>query len=173
VFHDLRTHVTAVHGFMPPYSTFNVGILSGGTALNIIPEDACLVWEFRTIPEIDSEALSSRIHRYLQGHLLSRLKAQFPGAAVLSRQLAHVPPLRPSYNRVARDVMCSITRLTGDGAVAYGTKAGIFQQARCPTVVCGPGTIDVANKANEHIALEQLARCNQAIEAIVAFCRRP
>lgn len=41
--------------------------------------------------------------------------------------------------------------------VAYGTEAGHFANAGIPTVVCGPGSIDRAHKADEYITLEELA----------------
>ncbi|HLB80290.1 MAG TPA: M20/M25/M40 family metallo-hydrolase, partial [Dongiaceae bacterium] len=49
--------------------------------------------------------------------------------------------------------------------VAFGTEAGLFQQAGIPAVVCGPGSIEQAHQPNEFIALDQ-------VEACVAFLRR-
>ena len=52
--------------------------------------------------------------------------------------------------------------LTGDREkrkVAYATEAGLFQQAGIPTVVCGPGAIAEAHKANEYVEVHQLERC--------------
>src|SRR6185437_9933146 len=37
-------------GFVPPYTSFNVGMIEGGTAANIIPRDCAFTWEFRTLP---------------------------------------------------------------------------------------------------------------------------
>ena len=43
--------------------------------------------------------------------------------------------------------------------VAYGTEAGLFALAGVPSIVCGPGNIEQAHKANEYVSLEQLAAC--------------
>ena len=56
-------------------------------------------------------------------------------------------------------------RINEDVTVAYGTEAGLFQQAGIPAVVCGPGSIDVAHKADEFVPLDQLDAC-------AAFLRR-
>jgi acetylornithine deacetylase len=50
-------------------------------------------------------------------------------------------------------------------AVSYGTEAGHFQLAGVPTVICGPGSIEQAHRADEWIALSEL-------EACAAFLRR-
>lgn len=41
--------------------------------------------------------------------------------------------------------------------ISFGTEGGLFkQQMHCPIVVCGPGTIEVAHKPNEHVSIAQL-----------------
>ena len=51
--------------------------------------------------------------------------------------------------------------------VAYATEGGQFQNSGINTVVCGPGSIAVAHKANEYIELEQLARCDQFLRKLI------
>jgi acetylornithine deacetylase len=43
--------------------------------------------------------------------------------------------------------------------VSYGTEAGLFQAAGIPAVVCGPGSIAQAHKADEFLELDQLDSC--------------
>ncbi|CZR25348.1 Acetylornithine deacetylase [Legionella pneumophila] len=47
--------------------------------------------------------------------------------------------------------------------VAYATEAGLFQQAEIPTIVCGPGSIEQAHRANEYVEVEQLRLCEEFI----------
>jgi acetylornithine deacetylase len=51
------------------------------------------------------------------------------------------------------------------GRVSYGTEGGLYQNAGIPTIVCGPGAIAQAHKAEEWIAVSQLDACD-------AFLRR-
>lgn len=46
--------------------------------------------------------------------------------------------------------------------IAFGTEAGLYQQ-RCgiPAVVCGPGDIANAHRADEYVECRQLAACDQ------------
>jgi acetylornithine deacetylase len=53
----------------------------------------------------------------------------------------------------------ALARNKPNGAVSYGTEAGLFQRAGIPTVVCGPGSIEQAHRPNEFVALEQVAQC--------------
>ncbi|MEG1375148.1 MAG: M20/M25/M40 family metallo-hydrolase, partial [Comamonas sp.] len=59
--------------------------------------------------------------------------------------------------------------LTGDRdkrKVAYATEAGLFQQAGVPTVVCGPGAISEAHKANEYVDIAQLEHCEHFLRKL-------
>jgi acetylornithine deacetylase len=53
-------------------------------------------------------------------------------------------------------------------AVAYGTEAGHFQRAGIPAVICGPGSIEQAHKADEFVALSELASCETFLRKVIA-----
>lgn len=51
--------------------------------------------------------------------------------------------------------------------VSYATEAGFFQIAGIPTIVCGPGSIAEAHKANEFVSVEQLDECEKFLRMVV------
>ena len=51
--------------------------------------------------------------------------------------------------------------------VGFGTEAGLFQEARSPTVVCGPGDIAQAHKPDEFIELAQVKRCENFLRRLM------
>jgi acetylornithine deacetylase len=53
----------------------------------------------------------------------------------------------------------SLTGANTTSTVSYGTEAGLFEDAGCPTVVCGPGDIAQAHAADEFVAEGQLEAC--------------
>lgn len=55
--------------------------------------------------------------------------------------------------------------------MAYATEGGLFQRAGIPAVVCGPGDIQQAHKADEFVALEQLAQCEAFLHKVVDSLR--
>ena len=59
--------------------------------------------------------------------------------------------------------------LTGEEkthAVPYTTEAGLFEQAGCPSVVCGPGDIAQAHAADEYVAIAHLDACMAFLEGL-------
>jgi acetylornithine deacetylase len=64
--------------------------------------------------------------------------------------------------------MKNVVGHNGHGKVAYGTEAGLFQRdLGVPTVVCGPGSIDLAHKPDEYVPIEQLDRCDAALRKLL------
>ena len=50
----------------------------------------------------------------------------------------------------------------------FGSEAGLFSsRLGIPTVVCGPGSIDQAHKADEFVAIDQLQRCDAMMDALL------
>jgi acetylornithine deacetylase len=58
----------------------------------------------------------------------------------------------------------------GHSKVAYGTEAGLFQAGGIPSVVIGPGSIDQAHRADEFIAVAELAKCGGFLDRLIAHC---
>jgi len=143
--------------FDPPYTSFNVGRIEGGTAVNIIARDCVFEWEFRTIPGEDDAAPRRRIERFVKNELLPRMRALYPGANVATETAALVPPLVPDRGSPAEALARELTGANEPTTIAFATEAGLFQAAGIPAVICGPGSIEVAHKPNEFITHAQLA----------------
>jgi acetylornithine deacetylase len=145
--------------FEPPFTTINVGKIAGGQALNIVPGQCTIDWEFRPLPSTDWQALGARIRAYVEGELRPALKKKHPAADVELIQLAGGPGLMPEPNSIAEALARKLTGANRSGTVAYGTEAGLFQRTGISAVVCGPGDIEQAHKPDEFVALDQLAQC--------------
>ncbi|MDF1794439.1 MAG: acetylornithine deacetylase, partial [Thalassobaculaceae bacterium] len=158
---------TGAAGLRPPVTTFNVGLIEGGVALNTVPETCTVVWEFRPIPEADVEAIVEAVQTHVETELKPSFQREWAGADIHTDRLADVPALDPAGNCQARDELSRRCGLHGNDAVAFGTEAGQFQQAGIPTVVCGPGSIDQAHKANEYVEIDQLSACLSALQSLI------
>lgn len=62
------------------HSTLSVGMISGGTAINIVPAGATVTLEFRNLAEVDQEAIFRRIEREVHDRILLGLRQRFAGA---------------------------------------------------------------------------------------------
>jgi acetylornithine deacetylase len=154
--------------FEPPYTTYNVGKISGGAAMNIIAASAELEWEFRNVPWDDSDVLRTRIERYVADDLRGRLKARDPRADAVNRCVADVPGFMPDPDSPAVRLALRLTGQNRPGTVPFSTEAGLYQRAGIAAVICGPGSIDDAHRADEFVSRDQLAACGQFLRRVTA-----
>jgi acetylornithine deacetylase len=152
--------------FDPPHTTYNLGVINGGTAMNIIAEHAALAWEFRNVPWDDSAALLGNVQRFVAEDLRPRLKARDPRADAVTECRVEVPGLMADPDSPAVRTALRLTGQNQTRTVAFSTEAGLFQRAGIAAVICGPGSIDDAHRADEFVAPDQLEACAQFLHRL-------
>ena len=145
--------------FDPPFTTFNVGRIEGGQAMNIVAGKCTVEGEFRPLPGVDSKSLIERLRREVDEVLAPALRARHPAADARFELFADGPAFAPEADSPAEKLARRLTGANRSGTVAYGTEAGHFQQAGISSVVCGPGSIEQAHKPDEWVEIDQLAQC--------------
>ncbi len=145
--------------FEPPYTTFNVGTISGGAARNITAGSCAMDWEIRPLPEEDVCAIIEEIDDYANNVLLPEMRKTAPLAQINTIREAYVPALHAAPDSPAVILLRQLTGSNSSNVVAFGTDAGHFQAVGISTVVYGPGSIDQAHKPDEFIEVSQLERC--------------
>ncbi|WP_315830716.1 acetylornithine deacetylase [Bradyrhizobium prioriisuperbiae] len=159
--------------FDPPFTSVHVGSLHGGTALNIVPDRAVLEYEVRMMPGRDAGDILARVDALVEQER-RRLQAAAPEADIISEEMLAYPALDTGS---ADPATLLVARLAQDtqpaGTVAFGTEAGIYAQAGIPTLVCGPGDIARAHKADEWIALSELAAASAMMDRLADFVLLP
>jgi acetylornithine deacetylase len=154
------------------HSTAHVGVLRGGTALNIVPDACEILFEFRTVAGDDPDRLVERVARFARETLEPRMQAVDPSAGIDIEIYAGFPGLDTAPDAEIVTFAKALAGRNDHNKVAYGTEAGLFQlTAGIPTVVIGPGHIEQAHKADEWIAEEQLAACSAFVERLIELCR--
>ncbi|MFT9256751.1 MAG: acetylornithine deacetylase [Acetobacter sp.] len=152
--------------FDPPYSTVSVGTIEGGISSNTVAPSCFFTFEFRSLPNHSADAIEGAIRAHIDNEILPLMRAQDPQAGVTLRRRANVPALA-SRTCEALDVVKARLDTQTCECVSYGTEAGMFQGVGIDTLVCGPGSIVQAHKPDEYVTLEQLARCERFLRAIV------
>lgn len=145
--------------FEPPRTTISVNRIGGGTATNILAGQAWFDWDVRSLPSVDPRSVLARFEARLEEEVIAPARALHPSVSATVRVVAEVPPLAPESEGAAEILAKRILGSNATRGVAYVTEAGQYQQAGLSSVVIGPGSIDQAHKADEYIALDQLARC--------------
>jgi acetylornithine deacetylase len=146
----------------------NVGALVGGVAHNVIAPSAQVDWEMRPVQQGDAEFVKDSLRRYCEDELLPKMRAVHPGAFITTDTIGEVVGLIPTDENEARKIVSELTGANSCDVVAFGTEAGLFQAMGTDVVVCGPGSIEQAHKADEFIALEQLGQCLGMLERLGA-----
>jgi acetylornithine deacetylase len=142
--------------------TLNVGRIAGGAATNIVAERCSVRWEYRTARMQDAAAIQETIADYLEGD-------EFAALDITSEIELDVPQFT---SRLGEE---SMQMLAGCGAklpaitIPFGSEAGIFERSRIPSVVCGPGSIDQAHRADEWIALAALEEADRFLLKVGAW----
>ena len=156
----------------PPYTTFNIGKIDGGEALNTVPSSCTVVFEYRPIPEADGVAIWHEIGAAVSA-LDERMKMRVANAGATLARIATVLPLRAQPHNDSEQIARSLTGSNEPaGILPFGTDAGYFQALGISTIVCGPGSIAQAHKPDEWIAIDQLTAGHQFLSAIGQWAER-
>ncbi|MEP3864814.1 MAG: acetylornithine deacetylase [Paracoccaceae bacterium] len=140
--------------FDPPYTTWHVGTIQGGTANNITAKDCTFVMGYRVVPG-DDLAVLERLWMDKVAEVQAAMQAVHPDTEIRLTPQYDVPPLRPETDGAAETLARALTGDNGTHVVSYGTEAGQFQAAGYSAVVCGPGDIAQAHQPNEFVTVEQ------------------
>ncbi len=150
-----------------PFTTIHAGVITGGTALNIVPDRCTVEFEIRNLP-CDSPDGILRWIEAAAARLVATARASFPGADIRIEATNAYPGLETSPDE---EIVAFVQSLSGERQkykVPFGTEGGLFRQRLgIPTVVCGPGSMDQGHKPDEFITLEQMRRCDAMMDRLL------
>ncbi len=152
--------------FAPPFTTWNVGVIRGGEARNIIAGECRFTYEWRPIPRQDPR----RALRMLE-EACGRLTAESGGKLQIA-----VAPLRTDAAAVTPPEAEIVRFLEGESGnsattVPFGTELPEVIGLGAEACVFGPGDIRVAHRTGEHVEVAELEKAAAILaRAIARFC---
>jgi acetylornithine deacetylase len=149
-----------------PFTTLHVGVIHGGSALNIVPARCEVELEIRNLPADDPAALVSAI----RSDAAAVAEAMHGDADTrIDLELMHeYPGLETPADAEVIELVAALTGNRERIKVGFGSEGGLFSgRLRIPTVVCGPGSIEQAHKPDEFVAIDQLQRCDAMMDALL------
>tara|TARA_B100001964_G_scaffold245661_2_gene334486 strand:+ start:1344 stop:2483 length:1140 start_codon:yes stop_codon:yes gene_type:complete len=155
------------NGFEPHFTTVHVGVIRGGTALNIISGECEFTWDIRNIPGEDPQVLIDGFERFCREEVLPGMHARHAACGIDTQVFARSPAFDQSESSVLNLVQALTGRLDTT-RVAYGAEAGHYQGAGFPSVLCGPGSIDQAHQPDEYIDLSEINSGEQFLRALIS-----
>ncbi|MEM0906363.1 MAG: acetylornithine deacetylase [Pseudomonadota bacterium] len=148
-----------------PYTTIHAGKMSGGVALNIVPNRAQMDFEVRALAEDNAEAIVAAIRADADALVAA---ANDPDAAIDIEETFSTPGLSTPATSEGVDFVKRLTGANGTIKVAYGTEAGLFaDMLDAPVLVCGPGSMQQGHRPDEFISEDDLGRCDAMLDRLI------
>ena len=155
---ELRQKTSQTDLFEVPYTTLSVGMVQGGTAFNIIPNQCEVSFEYRTMPGEDDSYVMNQVQGYIQEILLPEFQKLQPGVDISMETVMRRQPLNTPVGTEIETIALELAGKASSGSAPYYTEGAIYSDAGIPTVICGPGDIDQAHRPNEFITQEQMEK---------------
>ena len=153
--------------FTPPHSSLHTGVIKGGIAANVIADKATFSWDARVIPKDNLTEILADFNEHCKKRELE-LRDIYPDFKIETvAQHPPVPALDTNKNQEIVALLKKINPIHKIGTVSYASEAGQFAEAGIESIVCGPGSIDQAHRANEFIAIEELNKCVKMLENLI------
>lgn len=165
---DWRANGPFDPAFDVPATTMTTTMITGGIAVNTIPDSCEFHYELRNLPGLAPDQVQEQIRHYAETELLPHMRREYPQARLEFACDAAAPSMNASEQAAITRLARALTRDDAVRKVAYGTEAGLFQNAGIPAVVCGPGSIEQAHKPDEFVEIAQLQRCEQFLRQLAA-----
>jgi succinyl-diaminopimelate desuccinylase len=130
--------------------TVSVGVISGGTQPNIVPDHCFILVDRRTLPGETEEGVRREISRLLRREGLD--------AVCADDKLAPCRPLETNPKLPLVGQFLNVAGQTKPAGVHYFSDAAVLAEGGIPSVVFGPGDIAQAHTADEWVELGQVER---------------
>jgi len=145
-------------------ATLSVGVVRGGQAPNIVPDEARVWVDRRTLPDETAESVQQQVAAALED-------AGLATDVVVESCTEEKPPLETGAADVATIRTAAALEAEGLSAqpthVAFGTDAGVFGRAGLPGIVLGPGSIDVAHTSREFVPIDEVETMMRIFERLL------
>jgi len=154
----LERHADRNSPYHPPHATLTIGVVKGGTAVNILARECEFIFDLRTPAGTDPQAIIAPFELLCAAEDKA-IRARFPDAGVEIVRRSSTPSFALKPDSPAEALA---RRLAGDNGtarvVSYAAEAGQFQEAGFSTIICGPGSIEQAHQPDEYLEVAQFER---------------
>ncbi len=142
-----------------PFAALNVGTIAGGSASNVVPDRCEVDLGIRLLPGMAAAAMTDRIRETVADAL---------GAEPFTLEHVNLSPpmIAPADAPIHRE-LCEAVHQHDEHSVMFATDAGWLQDAGFRCVLFGPGSIEVAHRANEFMPADELRRAGEVLDALV------
>jgi acetylornithine deacetylase/succinyl-diaminopimelate desuccinylase-like protein len=140
------------------HATYNIGTIEGGLSRNMVPDRCMFRISKRWLPGDSPEAIRSEIESAVAA---AGSEARISVVREPDVEQVPRPPLELRADHpLARALVATVAHLIGPSPALRGwaayTDGGLLQMAGIPTIIFGPGDLELAHGDDEHITLEDI-----------------
>lgn len=160
-------------GFEVPFSTMATTMVSGGVAANTVPSHCTFSFDCRHLPSVDPSRILAQAVAF-KDQLVEEMRQIDPqGNIDLLNEVTSLAFISAVEDPLA-GLLQSLAASPRSRKAGFTSEAGYFERAHIPTVVCGPGHVEQAHRADEYIALSELDNCSRFLSGLMNWmCLRP
>ncbi len=136
--------------FTPPVTTFNVGVLNGGTAKNIVAGACSFLVEWRPLPSEDPALGGFRLKE-----IAVAVSSEHPGCEIEVKVLRTDAGFANPASDLLGATLCRLLNRTETG-ISFGSEATRFSAIAQAVVVVGPGDMETAHSERERVPIDEL-----------------
>lgn len=162
-----RRLISRAHPLVGP-PTLTCVLINGGEAPNAVPETTRITLDRRLVPGENADAAVEEITELLA--LWSTENAPLEARIIDRAPSTGGPSETPVDHPFVSRARAALTELGEDdeiGGLVVNCDMTTFRTAGIPTIVLGPGTLEVMHAKDEFVELDQLHRAAAAYEAII------
>jgi acetylornithine deacetylase len=154
------------HPLLGP-ATFNVGLISGGIQVNLVPDRCEIQVDRRTLPGENSEQILAEFEAVMKKLVAEdpQFQAEMdpPALEDAALETSADSPIACCARQVCQEVLghCELV------GVPYATNASKLSQVGIPSIVLGPGNIDQAHTSVEYVELDQVGKAAEIYARIM------
>ena len=137
-------------GFSP--CTGSVGLVEGGTAVNIVPDTCAVTFDIRTVPGQDSAATLITLEKFVRERVGERDGYEL----IFDTPYHDSPNFETPTDHPLVQTACALRNQAKPDTVAFGCDGSKLAAAGIPTIILGPGDIAQAHTKDEFISLADL-----------------
>jgi acetylornithine deacetylase len=142
-----------------PFAALNVGVVSGGSAINVIPDRCTVQVGIRLLPEMRADAMIERVR--------DTVTAALPDEPFRLTPLGESPAMMLDEHAALHRELCGMVGQQGTESVAFATDAGWLQRVGLRCAVFGPGSIEVAHRPNEFLPIAEFERAGGVLDELI------
>jgi acetylornithine deacetylase len=142
-----------------PYAALNVGVVSGGSAANVIPERCSVQLGIRLLPGMKAEAMIERVR--------ATVAEALPEEPFELRAPGESPAMILDEDATLHRELCGVMGQRTTESVAFATDAGWLQRVGYRCVIFGPGSIEVAHRPNEFVPIAEVERAGEVLAGLI------